>query len=125
MPLLRLTSSDHVLAYFLNFYHIAVPDDDLQSQNLTVNDEYRKNYKYQGFTKERGRGREGECSNERDRCRHDNHICHYINPSQMENLWKEHLEAQGSGTKAVVEVLAGNSEDVATKADHGAVLHVD
>ena len=86
-------SSDHALAYFFTFYHISVPDDELQRKNLTANDEYRKKYKYQGLTKERGRGREGECSNERDRCRHDNHVCHYIDPTQMESLWKAHLEA--------------------------------
>jgi hypothetical protein len=125
MPVLRLPSSDHALAYFVNFYHIAVPDDELQSKHLTANDDYRKKYKYKGLTKESGRGREGECSNERDRCRHDNYVCHYINPTHMENLWKEHLEAQGSGTNVIAEVVAGSREDVATKADDGAVLQVE
>ena len=92
--------SDHALAYFLNFYHIAVPDEQLQNIEFTANDEYRKKYKYQGLTKELGRGREGECSNERDRCKHDNLVCHYIEPTKMESLWKEaQLDKQRAGVR--------------------------
>jgi len=120
------TSSDHAMAYFLNFYHIAVPDDELKSEDFAASDEYRKKYKYQGLTKVKGRGRVGECSNERDRCKHDDKVCHYIEPDQMDNLWSEHLKAQRKNQEAKVTgetllVGAGIPENVTLTVSESAV----
>ena len=87
--------SDHAIAYFFNFYHIAVPDSALQSGQLIFSDEYRKTYKFKALTTSKWwPGHAGECSNERDRCNHDDPICHYIQPKQMDELWKETWEAK-------------------------------
>jgi hypothetical protein len=80
--------SDHALAYFLNFYHIAVPDEELKD-GVKLNDKVRGKYQFTALTNERGPGRRGECSNERERCEVHNHVCHYIKPDQMEDLYLE------------------------------------
>lgn len=85
--------SDHSLAFFLNFYHIAVPDEEMES-NLRPTDRFREQYKYTALTDEQGQGRRGECSNERERCKLSSLVCHYIQPEQMDDLHEQRMELQ-------------------------------
>jgi hypothetical protein len=80
--------SDHTLAYFFNFYHIAVPSSELEV-NVRVTDSLRKKYMYKELSNTHENGRRGECRNERDKCTVDSPICHYIVPSQMDTLYQE------------------------------------
>jgi hypothetical protein len=80
--------SDHALAYFFNFYHIAVPESELEA-NFRVTDSLRKKYMYKELTNNYESGRKGECRNEKDKCTADNPICHYIVPSQMDALYQD------------------------------------
>lgn len=59
----------------------------------------RKDHKYQALISESGsqsRGSIGECNNERDHCQTDHTVCHYIQPEQMHDLWKQHSNATPS-----------------------------
>jgi hypothetical protein len=78
--------SDHALAYFFNVYHIAVPDGELEANSCS--DKLRMKYKYTALTDVDEHGRTGECSNERGNCTVNNHICHYIQPDQMDDLFR-------------------------------------
>ena len=79
--------SDHALAFFFNFYHIAVPDSELEA-NVRVTDSLRKSHMYKELTNTKEHGRKGECKNEREKCTADHPICHYIVPSQMDTLYQ-------------------------------------
>jgi hypothetical protein len=86
--------SDHALAYFMNFYHIAVPDAELERASKP-SDTLRKTYSFTALTDERYPGRQGECANEKEECTIDNHICHYILPDQMEKLYRDKENSSG------------------------------
>jgi hypothetical protein len=79
--------SDHALAYFLNVYHIAVPDSALNN-SFAVNDELRKKYKYTGLHDYGNGMMVGECYNEKEKCLANNTVCHYIQPNQMFDLFR-------------------------------------
>jgi hypothetical protein len=72
--------SDHALAYFLNFYHIAVPEGTVD-RNTRPNDKVRRKNSYVGIIGE------SECHHERGNCTIDHRICHYIKPKQMDELF--------------------------------------
>jgi hypothetical protein len=84
--------SDHALAYFLNFYFIAVPDDVLLAYVQKPTDELRRTFGYTALTSARYPGRQGECANEKDVCTIHHHICHYILPAQMDKLYRDYDE---------------------------------
>jgi hypothetical protein len=74
--------SDHALAYFINFYHITVPQGTVD-RDQRPNDKIRRKYSYIGLAGE------VECEHERDECRADHRLCHYTTPQQMEELYAE------------------------------------
>lgn len=74
--------SDHALAYFINFYHITVPQGTV-AQHETPTDKIRREYGFVGFAGEK------ECQHERDHCSAENRICHYTTPEQMDQLFAE------------------------------------
>jgi hypothetical protein len=78
--------SDHTLAYFMTFYHIAVPDHEL-TPSLEPGDWVRKKYQYQALTDETSKGQRGECLHLRESCTTHHHVCHYIQPEQMDALY--------------------------------------
>ena len=84
--------SDHALAYFFNMYHIAVPDSAL-FDGFKFNDDLRDKYKYVGLHKSKFPYQEGECKNQYENCTVTNTVCHYIQPNQMLDLYRE-----GAGT---------------------------
>jgi len=100
--------SDVALAYFFNYYHIAVPDnilDEFQSsmgkksiQSLVEKHKYQA---IRGGPERAKNGREGECLHKRDECRNqDSLICHYQKPDQMDQLWKQQQEKVTTTTTA-------------------------
>jgi hypothetical protein len=73
--------SDHALAYFFNFYHLAVPDELLMLGDF--DDRLRMEHSYARLAGD------DECKNKEDKCSVDSRICHYTKPEQMERL---HIE---------------------------------
>lgn len=80
--------SDHALAYFMNFYHIAVPEQEIEG-DFKLSDNFRKKFSYTALTNENSAGRQGECNNERELCNVHSQVCHYIQPDQMDKLFRE------------------------------------
>lgn len=74
--------SDHGLAYFINFYHITVPDGIVKLDERPT-DRVRRQYSFVGLAGE------NECKNERDQCSTNNRICHKIKPDRMDQLYAE------------------------------------
>ena len=74
--------SDHALAYFINFYHIPVPEGTVP-RNQRPNDKPRRKYKFVGLVGEQ------ECLHQKENCTFDNRVCHYIKPAQMDSLFAE------------------------------------
>jgi hypothetical protein len=82
--------SDHTLGYFLNFYHVAVPDRVLETTRPT--DEVRKQYSFKtiaGSGEQDHNGRGGDCDNLWDKCTPQSRICHYTHPDQMKKLYRQ------------------------------------
>jgi hypothetical protein len=80
--------SDHTLTYFLNLYHIAVPDHELDA-HPKVTDALRRIYQYAAVSNAT-QGRhwcKGECVYESDQCFSNSTLCHYIQPYQMYALF--------------------------------------
>jgi hypothetical protein len=80
--------SDHALAYFLNMYHIAVPDSALVGE-LCFSDRLRKQYRYVPLHRTKFPLQQGECTNQKENCTASNIICHYIKPNQMVDLFQQ------------------------------------
>jgi hypothetical protein len=81
--------SDHTLGYFLNYYHVAVPDRVLEETR--PNDEIRKQYPVQTIAGSREKdhnGRGGDCDNLWEKCTRKSRICHYTNPEQMKRIYQ-------------------------------------
>jgi hypothetical protein len=76
--------SDHALAYFINFYHIMVPEGTVL-RTERPNDKPRRKFSYVGLTGEH------ECLHQRENCTFDNRVCHYIKPVQMDALFEEQM----------------------------------
>lgn len=70
--------SDHALAYFLNFYHVPVPENTWP-KTTEPTDKLRRQYSFVGLD-------QPQCGNERDSCNSDSLTCHYIKPKQMDEL---------------------------------------
>jgi Glycosyltransferase 61 len=88
--------SDHTLAYFLNYYFIAVPDAAFLTTPQPT-DAFRRTYGYQVLAESREvphRGRGGECDNLRDQCTVDSRICHYVTAQQMETIFQSQQKAR-------------------------------
>jgi hypothetical protein len=83
--------SDHALAYFFNMYHIAVPDGAL-AEGFRFNDDLRKKYKYVALHKSKFPHQEGECMNQYNNCTSADTLCHYIQPTQMVDLFQHKAE---------------------------------
>jgi Glycosyltransferase 61 len=82
--------SDHTLAYFMNYYFIAVPDTAFQTTKQPT-DALRRDHGYQALAESAElphRGIGGECDNLRDKCTAQSRICHYVNATQMEAFYK-------------------------------------
>jgi hypothetical protein len=80
--------SDHALTYFLNMYHIAVPDHELDA-HTNVTDGLRRIYQYSAVSNAT-QGRhwcKGECIYEHDKCFSNSTLCHYVEPYQMYALF--------------------------------------
>jgi hypothetical protein len=78
--------SDHALGYFLGFYHIAVPEDQFRhpSTNFTS---LRYQYGYTGLSSG------SECKHTKQKCRAHFQMCHYVQPQQMDRLFKEQRQS--------------------------------
>jgi hypothetical protein len=86
--------SDHMLAYFMNYYHIGVPFYDMTTElanEFFRNDHLRYQYSFQPLDQ-----CSSECSNKRDEClpiteqqqqQQQQRICHYMKPHQMKYLY--------------------------------------
>jgi hypothetical protein len=73
--------SDHVLGYFIGYYHVAVPDAKLDVAE--PNDELRSKNWFSYTTI----GNEKQCKNERQKCGAASLICHYVSSEQMGTLY--------------------------------------
>jgi hypothetical protein len=78
--------SYHALAYFINFYHITVPDGTVGRFERPT-DKVRRQYSFVGLAGA------NECRNERDQCSVGNRICHYMKPENMDHLYAEQVLA--------------------------------
>ena len=81
--------SDHTLGYFLNYYHVSVPDHILKQ--TTPSDEIRKKFSFKtiaGSVENDHNGRGGDCDNLWEKCTRKSRICHYTNPDQMNRIYK-------------------------------------
>jgi hypothetical protein len=97
--------SDHVLGYFISFYHITVPNEEWTSIERSIansskkkkkvkvsnffNDELRKSYTY--VTLQRADGAGGSCSYRGRKCSVTAPFCHYVDANQMEQLYKTQM----------------------------------
>lgn len=76
--------SDLALAYFVNYYHVAVPDDVLARRSIS--DKVR--FKYLGFVNFNNTKAHDQCAFEGENCLVDSKLCHYMTPLQMRDLWE-------------------------------------
>jgi hypothetical protein len=83
--------SDHYLAYFMNMYHIAVPEREYMD-GFRKNYDFRNKYAYTGLHSGGNEFVRGECYNLKQNCSIDNAICHYTQPTQMFDLFRKSLE---------------------------------
>lgn len=81
--------SDHALAYFINFYHIPVPDGLLVEYGHKPKDKIRRRHSYVALAG----GNETECRHEKENCLLGHRICHYTAPAQMDRLHAAGLAA--------------------------------
>ena len=88
--------SDHALAYFINMYHITVPESEL-AEGFGFNDKLRKKYKYTSLHKSKFPFQEGECLNQKENCTLGDTLCHYVQPAQMVDLFQGNVESVASG----------------------------
>jgi tetratricopeptide (TPR) repeat protein len=77
---------------------VARLDSDVNSEfsdfgAFKFNDDLRDKYKYVGLHKSKFPYQEGECKNQYENCTVTNTVCHYIQPNQMLDLYRE-----GAGT---------------------------
>jgi hypothetical protein len=96
--------SDHALAYFFNYYHIAATTESLlnATQHLDYGtgsgnndaatvlpdptDVVLREYSIEAITNETVRSQRGECRHVRENCTVSHTVCHYIEPDQMDAL---------------------------------------
>jgi hypothetical protein len=81
--------SDHALAFFVNFYHIPLPDGKL-AEYKHPKDKMRRRYSFMQLA---GR-KESECQHEKDNCSTEHRICHRIKPTQMNELYEKTIQQQ-------------------------------
>ena len=87
--------SDHALAYFFNMYHIAVPDSAL-FDGFKFNDDLLRKYHYTALhSARRDWLQEGECWNQWANCSAANTLCHYVQPTQMLELFHKNASTVG------------------------------
>lgn len=73
--------ADHALAYFINFYAIAVPDGTVDKHTQPT-DKARRHYSFVGLPGEH------ECEHVRDQCSAGHRLCHSTKPQQMDQLYE-------------------------------------
>jgi hypothetical protein len=73
--------SDHVLGYFIGYYHVGVPDEKLDAAQ--PNDQLRSKNWFSYTTIDN----EKQCKNERQKCGATSLICHYVSSEQMDTLY--------------------------------------
>ena len=83
--------SDHTLGYFFSYYYIGVPNGLLEplkvpSDNLRTSHGFKR---IESPEVDVWSGQGGECDHLRDKCTVDSRICHYVDPKQMDALFKE------------------------------------
>jgi Fringe-like len=74
--------SDLALAYFVNYYHVAVPDDVIKHRSIS--DAMRM--KYLGFINFNNTKTLDQCAFD-GHCQTDSKICHRVTPPEMRYLW--------------------------------------
>ena len=85
--------SEHALAYFLNYYHISVPDWLLYE--TTPTDSIRKLFSFKkiadGMDDGTGTGlyRGSECGNVFDKCTAQSRVCHHLTSEQMTIMYMQ------------------------------------
>jgi hypothetical protein len=77
--------SDLALAYFVDYYHVAVPDDVLKRRRISDN----MRFQYLGFINFNNTKKNDQCAFEGENCHVESKICHYMNPLQMRELWDD------------------------------------
>ena len=85
---------DHALGYFLNYYHVSVPDWLLSE--TTPTDDLRRMFSYKKLadSSEDGHsGKGGECGNVFDKCTTESRICRNFSPEQMNLIYAQQPSA--------------------------------
>lgn len=81
--------SDQAIAYFVNYYHVAVPQEIIQK--IPIDDFMRM--KYLGFINFNNTKKNEQCAFTGDKCNATSSaICHYMTPQQMIRLWDSRAE---------------------------------
>jgi hypothetical protein len=80
--------SDHALAFFINFYHVPVPDGIFE-QFGHPKDRIRRRH---SFMQLQGRDKETECEHAGDTCSQDHRVCHRVQPKQMDQLYNRTVQ---------------------------------
>lgn len=80
--------SDLALAYFVNYYHVAVRDDVIAKR--AISDQMRM--KHLGFINLNNSKTNDQCQFEGEKCNASSKICHYVTPTQMLDLWNASME---------------------------------
>jgi hypothetical protein len=86
--------SDHTMAYFLNYYHISVPDWILEAPIPA--DKVRKQYSFRklaGSTEEGHSGFGGECNNSFQNCTSESRFCHPVSLQEMNRLQRAYSKS--------------------------------
>jgi Glycosyltransferase 61 len=86
--------SDHTMAYFMNYYHVSVPDWVLKAP-VPV-DKVRKQFsvrKLAGSTEVGHSGAGGECDHLYPNCSSESRFCHPVNLDEMSQLQRKHAKA--------------------------------